>query len=173
MSEDIKSLRVPPELAKELSDIRNADTTKLAYIGDAVYEVFVRMNSALVCGRHAADMNKNSVRYVKADSQAAAAKGLMAPRRSEERDDHAEAETAGDAGGTESQGSPFYTAEEILLFKRARNRTNTSHPRGSTPAEYKLATGFEAVIGWLYIKGDLDRLSETATEAMRIIDGEK
>ena len=139
----IEQLHVPAELAKELSDIHNADTTKLAYIGDAVYEVFVRMNSALVCGRHAADMNKTSVHYVKADSQARAAKGLL---------------------------ETFYTDEEILLFKRARNRTNTSHPRGSTPTEYKLATGFEAVIGWLYIRGDLERLSETCKEAMRIID---
>lgn len=134
---------VTEELKKELSDILNADTTKLAYIGDSVYEVFIRLKSAEACGRRAGDMNRYSVHYVKADSQAKAAKGLM---------------------------KEFLTDEEDKLFRRARNRTNTSHPRGSTPTEYKLATGFEAVIGWLYIKGDSKRLSEIVDEAVRIID---
>ena len=139
-------IEVTEELRKELSDIHNADTTKLAYIGDSVYEVFIRLKSAEACGRRAGDMNRYSVRYVKADSQAAAAKGLM------------------------KEDGRFLTDEEAQLFKRARNRTNTSHPRGSTPTEYKLATGFEAVIGWLYVRGDGERLSEIVDEAVRIID---
>ena len=127
----------------ELIDIRNADTTKLAYIGDAAYELFIREKAVSECGRKAGDMNRYSVHYVKADSQALAARKL-------------------------SDG--FYTEEEEILFKRARNRTNTSHPRGTTPTEYKLATGFEAVIGWLYVRGDKERLCEIAEEAVRIID---
>ena len=63
-------------LAKDLSDIRTADTTKLAYIGDAVYEIYIRLKSAEACGRHAGDMNKYTVHYVRADSQAKAAKQL-------------------------------------------------------------------------------------------------
>ena len=139
----MQMLVIPGVLREGLSDIRNADTTKLAYIGDAVYEVFVRMRSAENCGRHAGDMNRYSVRLVRAGSQALAAKEL-------------------------AEG--FYTDEETALFKRARNRTNTTHPRGATPAEYKLATGFEAVIGWLYIKGDTGRLAEVVNEAVRIIE---
>lgn len=155
-------IEVPDDLSKNLSDIRNADTTKLAYIGDAVYEVFVRMNSVEICGRHAADMNRMSVHYVKADSQAKAAKGLMA------RHEKPEDGSGADEGADES--AIYLTDEEAALFKRARNRTNTSHPRGSTPSEYKLATGFEAVIGWLYITGKTDRLRDIVKEAMRIID---
>ena len=139
---------VSDRLLDELKDIRNADTTKLAYIGDAVYEVYVRMNSIEACGRKAVDMNRLSVHYVKADNQARAAKGLL----------------------QDSEGKSFYTEEEVQLFKRARNRTNTSHSRGSTNKEYKLATGFEAVAGWLYITGEVGRLSEIVKEAMRIID---
>lgn len=137
---------ISEELRKELSDILTADTTKLAYIGDAVYEVYIRLKSASACGRRAGDMNRFTVHYVRADSQAAAARGFM----------------------KESDG--FLTDEEKQLFKRARNRTNTAHPRGATPTEYKLATGFEAVIGWLYIKGDSERLSDMVNEAVRIID---
>ena len=133
---------VTEDLRSELSNINTADTTKLAYIGDAVYEVFVRLKSAEACGRHARDMNKYSVHYVRAESQALAAKQL--------------------SGG-------FYTDDETALFKRARNRTNTAHPRGCTPAEYKLATGFEAVIGWLYICGDSGRLEEIVDKALEII----
>ena len=135
-------IEVTDKLCKELSDIHNADTTKLAYIGDAVYEVFIRMRSAETCGRHAGDMNKYTVHYVRAGSQAKAAKGLA---------------------------DSFYTVDEETLFKRARNRTNTAHPRGCTPAEYKLATGFEAVVGWLYITGDSERLSAIVDEAVSII----
>lgn len=130
-------------LREELGDFRNANTTKLAYIGDAVYEIYVRLKSAEMCGRHAGDMNKYSVHYVKAESQAAAAKKLA---------------------------EWFYTGEELSLFKRARNRTNTSHPRGCTPAVYKLATGFEAVIGWLYIRNDIERLEAVIDQAVEEID---
>ena len=45
----------------------------------------------------------------------------------------------------------------------------TAHPRGCTPSEYKLATGFEAVIGWLYICGDSGRLEEIVDKALDII----
>ncbi len=134
---------VSDKLHKDLSNSRTADTTKLAYIGDAVYEVYVRMRSADVCGRHAGEMNKYSVHYVRAESQAKAAKAL--------------------ADG-------FYTEEEEALFRRARNRTNTAHPRGCTPTEYKLATGFEAVIGWLYICGDSTRLDAVFEKAAAVID---
>ena len=133
---------VTEDLRQELSNINTADTTKLAYIGDAVYEVFVRLKSAEACGRHAGDMNRYTVHYVRADSQALAAKKL-------------------------SDG--IYTDEELALFKRARNRTNTAHPRGCTPSEYKLATGFEAVIGWLYICGDRGRLVEIVDKSLEII----
>ena len=87
---------VSDELKKMLSDPRNADTTKLAYLGDAVFEVYVRMKSCEECGRHSKDMNKASVHYVKADSQAIAAKVLM---------------------------DEFADEEEVALMKRARNRT--------------------------------------------------
>lgn len=136
---------VPAKLKEELLDIRNADTTKLAYIGDAVYEIFVRTKAAEVCGRKALGMNKFSVHYVKADSQALAAKILM---------------------------DEFADEEELALMKRARNRTNTSHSRGTTEKAYKLATGFEALIGWLYIKGDTERLVAAVESAMHAVDCE-
>lgn len=157
----------PARMRDELSDIRNADTTKLAYIGDAVYEVFIRMRSAEACGRHARDMNKYTVHYVRADSQAKAARGLLAKGLLERC---ADAVKSTDIEGTEADiRKGVFTDDEEILFRRARNRTNTAHPRGCTPAEYKLATGFEAVIGWLYITGDRKRLAEIVNAAIFII----
>lgn len=121
-------------------DPKTADTTALAYLGDAVYEIFVREN-VIASGQvhRAQDMNRMAVRYVRADSQAACAKRMIREN--------------------------FFTKEEAALFRRARNRTNTPKPRGSSPAAYKLATGFEAVLGWLYLTGNAARLSEVERQA--------
>jgi DNA-directed RNA polymerase subunit beta' len=54
----------------------------------------------------------------------------------------------------------FLTEEELHLVKRARNHTTTAKPRGASPIEYKWATGFEALIGWLYVTGQGDRMNE-------------
>ena len=124
------------------TDPRTSDTTMLAYIGDAVYELYVRSFAATEAkpGVHAGELNKYTVAFVKADSQAESAKAIMA--------------------------ADVLTEEELSLMKRARNRTSTSAPRGSTPKAYKLATGLEALIGWLYITGERERLNEICSMAM-------
>ncbi len=128
-------------------DPKTADTTALAYLGDAVYEVYIR-KYVLKKGRGPMhQINRLAVRYVCADSQAAAVKELMA--------------------------SAFLTEQETRLVKRARNRTNTPKPRGTTPQDYKLATGFEALIGWLYSDGQTERLEQVVREAVRIIEEEE
>lgn len=143
VNKNCTAIPVSDELREELLDVRNADTTKLAYIGDAVYEIYIRTKACEACGRKALGMNRFSVHYVNADSQALAARTLM---------------------------NEFADDEELTLMKRARNRTNTTHPRGSTEKAYKLATGFEALIGWLYIKGDAERLSAAVSKAIQAVD---
>ena len=49
--------------------------------------------------------------------------------------------------------------EEIAVFKRGRN-ANTSIPKNAEPADYHAATGFEAMFGYLYLKGEIDRLRQ-------------
>lgn len=122
------------------------NTTVLAYLGDAVYELKIR---EMLIDREeslrANNLHRKATRYVSARGQATAVKNLM---------------------------KDFLSDEELSLVKRARNHKTSSHPRGADPVEYKLATGFEALIGELYLKGEMDRIDEIVKIAVNIIDGE-
>lgn len=126
---------------EELSRI---NTTALAYLGDAVYEVIVR---EMIVDRYPQDAGKahhTAVHYVTAGGQAKAARAMMA------------------------QG--FLTEEEEHLLKRARNHRSMSRPQHADPKDYKLATGFEALFGYLHLAGEIERMAEIAAEAFRIIE---
>ena len=115
----------------------------LAYMGDAVYELQIR---ELLIGRNKGDVgkvHKRAIAYVSSDGQSKALKTMM---------------------------KDFLTEEERKLVKRARNKRATSRPRNADPRRYKLATGFEALIGALYLVGDKDRLEKVIHEAVRIIE---
>lgn len=122
-----------------------ADTTLLAYMGDAVYEVYVRRH-VMESGMYSVNkMNRKAIEHVCADSQAKIAKNLM---------------------------KDFLTPEEVKLLKRARNNTRTPKPRGSTQTDYKLATGFEALIGYLYLSKNFDRLKEVVDRSFGVVEAE-
>ena len=53
---------------------------------------------------------------------------------------------------------PFLTEEELAVFKRARNAKKTTRAKSASVAEYNLSTGFEAVLGYLYLTGETERL---------------
>ena len=55
---------------------------------------------------------------------------------------------------------PVLRPEETQVFKRGRNANPHSHPRGATRREYQVATGLEALFGWLYLRGETGRLNE-------------
>lgn len=125
---------------------RTLNTTVLAYVGDAAYELWIRkMLVEREENLRADKLHKKATRYVSARGQAAAVKNML---------------------------NGFLTEEEVRLVKRARNHRTSSHPRGADPVEYKLATGFEALVGSLYMYGDFERLDDVIVEAVRIIDGE-
>lgn len=129
-----------------INTTNTTNTTVLAYLGDAVYELKIR---EMLIDREeslrANSLHRKATRYVSARGQAAAVKNLM---------------------------KDFLSDEELSLVKRARNHKTSSHPRGADPVEYKLATGFEALIGELYLKGEIDRIDEIVKIAVNIIDGE-
>ena len=122
---------------------RTGNTTAFAWMGDAVYEQFIR-EYLLRRGSNVDRLNYLAIRFVCAGGQAHVAKTLVK--------------------------NGFLTEEEEHLLKRGRNHTSTSKPRGASPMEYKWATGFEALIGWLYLSGDLPRLEEIVKEAIRITE---
>lgn len=127
-------------------ELNRVSTTELAYLGDAVYEVYIRRMILEVYPADASKSHKAAVKYVAAAGQAAAAKALMA--------------------------EGFLTEAEERILKRARNHRSMSRPQHADPRDYKLATGFEAVIGYLYLSGDNERVRSISAEAVRIIESQ-
>lgn len=122
---------------------KEINTTALAFLGDAVYEVYAR-NHVMEDGCQRADqLHRMAVKYVCADGQAKAVKSLM---------------------------QDFLTEEEIKLVKRARNHKTTSKARSADPVTYKLATAFEALIGYLHLAGDAARMEAVIAEALKRIE---
>ena len=119
------------------------NTTALAFLGDAVYEVYARKHVMETGTERADHLHRMAVKYVCADGQAKAVKSLM-------RD--------------------FLTEEEVKLVKRARNHKTTSKARSADPVTYKLATAFEALVGYLELNGDKERLEAVIAEALRRIE---
>ena len=103
----------------------------LAFVGDAVYGLYVRTALAQV-NRPSGDLHALSVREVRASAQAQAFSVL----------------------------EPHLTEEELAVFKRGRNFHTSSSPKGATKSEYHTATGLECLFGWLYLSGKTDRAKE-------------
>ena len=124
-----------------------ANVTALAFVGDAVYELYIRnmICSDLSVGGNADLMHKKAIRYVRAESQAKAIKRMM---------------------------NSFLTEDELGLVKRARNHKTPNRSRSAGAVEYKLATAFEALIGFLHANGDEERILALMSKAVEIIEEE-
>lgn len=110
-------------------DIRTYSPLTLAYIGDAVYDLVIR--SVLVNRGNTAvnNLHKKASAIVKAPAQAAVAAAIMEELTEEEKD----------------------------IYRRGRNSKPHTKAKNASTMEYLEATGLEAVIGFLYLKGDTDR----------------
>ena len=106
----------------------------LAYLGDTIYENYVRRHLVNSGIGNVNDLQKNATNYVSAVNQA---KFL-----------------------TEMMDSNFLIEEELDVVKRARNYKTTSHPKSCDIITYKYATGLEALIGYLYYNNDNKRIEE-------------
>lgn len=123
-------------------EVKNINTTALAYLGDAVYEVAVRKYIMETGQYHADRLHQIAVRFVRAEGQAMALKKMMQE----------------------------LTEEEQALVRRARNRKITSKPKHADPVTYKLATAFEAFVGYLYLTENRQRLDWFIETAIDIIN---
>ena len=112
---------------------KEINTTALAYIGDAVYEICVREHVLRQdlngmdknFGAHVDALHKRAIRYVRADGQAKAIKSML------------------------NEG--FLSDEEAVLVRRARNHKSASKPKNADAMDYKYATAFEALIGFWHL----------------------
>ena len=123
--------------------VKQINATTLAYMGDSVYEVHIR-EYLINSGNYKVDrLHKAATKYVSAKAQSMIIKNLIE--------------------------SEFLTDEEESVYKRGRNRHTNTLPRNTSPMTYKEATGFEALIGYLYMTGENDRLVEIMNKAIEIV----
>ena len=118
------------------------NTNVLAWMGDAVYETYVRKYVVDSGQIHADKLHLSAVKYVKADSQAFVMKEIF--------------ESLPD--------------EEQTLVKRAKNRRSKTKAKNADPVDYKWATAFEALIGYYYIEGKNDKMEEVLKKAIGLIE---
>ncbi len=122
--------------------IKEINVLVLAYLGDAIYEEYIRKYLINKGIGHVNDLQKEAVKYVSANGQANYLTKMIE--------------------------SNFLTDDEIGIVKRARNYKTTSHPKSCDIVTYKYATGLESLIGYL----DMDNKKNRIDEIMNFILGE-
>lgn len=114
-----------------MDNVKILSPSVLAFVGDAVYGLYVRTHLADV-NRPSGELHKLSVEWVNASSQAKAFKTI----------------------------EPYLTDEEMAVFKRGRNFHTGNTPKSATGGEYHTATGLECVFGFLHLSGKTERVEE-------------
>ena len=120
-----------------LEDILDKNTAKqlspitLEFIGDAVHSLFVREKLVFLKDDKGVNLNKKTSEEVCAISQSKIASDIL----------------------------PLLSQEEVEIYRRARNTKKGTRAKNATVSDYNKATGFEAVIGYLYLIGNKDRIN--------------
>lgn len=115
----------------------------LAFLGDAVYELCVRQRVVAEGNRPSTTMHRKAVKLVNAAAQSDAFERI----------------------------SGALTEEELAVYKRGRNANATSSPKHAALADYRRATGVEALFGYLYLKGETERIGELFDLACAAAEG--
>ena len=119
------------------NDLRQINPLVLAHVGDAVYELVVRTVLAKTMDVQVQKIHKKCTEYVNC---------------------HMQCEIMHDI-------EEMLTEEEHAVYKRARNAKSYTMPKNASATEYRTATGFEALCGWLYLSGSNERLLELLKKA--------
>lgn len=128
-------------------DVKQLNALALAYMGDAVYEQAIREH-LLRSGRVKPQvLHREATRYVSAKSQAAVIKDM--------------------------EQSGFLSEEEAAVLRRGRNAKSGSVPKNTDVVTYNYSSGFEAVIGFLYLLGRKERVEELIEASIRFVEQPK
>ena len=116
----------------EMKDIRSYSPLTLAYIGDGIYDLVIR--SMVVGGgnTHVNDLHRHTSQLVKA---------------------HAQSEMIGEL-------MEDLNEEELAVYRRGRNAKSATVAKNATVGDYRRATGFEALMGYLYLENKMERMME-------------
>ncbi|MGB9840616.1 Mini-ribonuclease 3 [Thermovenabulum sp.] len=112
----------------------------LAFVGDAVFNLFIR-TMVIRTKKKVRDLHVEAIKYVKASAQAEILKKIEA----------------------------FLTPEEKEVVRKARNAKVNTVPKNATLADYHMSTGFEALLGYLYLSGQNERLNKILLASYEII----
>lgn len=112
--------------------LNSYSTASLAYLGDCIIELCVREHLVESGVSSSAELNKRALDFVRAAAQAEAMKNII----------------------------PLLDEEEDAVFHRGRNVGHTNTPRSATVAQYRTATGMEALFGYLHLAGRSERIKE-------------
>ena len=104
----------------------------LSFIGDSVYDLLVREKLVCEANRPVGVLSDEKVHMVNCKAQALVIESLL----------------------------PYLTEEETDIYKRRKNAHTTTVPKNARNIDYHRATGLEALFGYIYLKGDIDRLRE-------------
>lgn len=117
---------------KEENEVNMLSPLTWAYVGDSVYELYIRTNLVNNTKLKPHKLHLESIKYVKAKAQAELLKKI----------------------------EEILTDEEKDIVRRARNAENHHLPKNADPADYMYSTAFEGLIGYLYLTKKDERLSE-------------
>lgn len=119
----------------------------LAYIGDAVYEVYVRHHLLQQGGTKAHQLHKRATGYVSAKAQARVLNVWLK---------------------TEA-----FSEKELDMIKRGRNAKSGTSPKNTEIQTYRLSTAFESLLGYLYLDGQEERLTDLIQKAFEVLEGKE
>lgn len=120
-------------------DIRTYSPLTLAYIGDGIYDLVIRSLVVAKGNTRAGELHKRTSQIVKAHTQAEMIEKLL----------------------------PLLTEEEENVYRRGRNAKSPTMAKNATVSDYRKATGFEALMGWLYLCDEFPRLVELVKEGLK------
>ena len=120
------------EREKEILDVKMLSPLVWAYVGDSVYELFIRTHLVNFSNAKPHKLHIETIKFVKAENQAKILNKIW----------------------------DNLTEEEQEIFKRGRNTENHHLPKNGNVADYSHATGFEALIGYLYLSKQDERLNQ-------------
>ena len=128
-----------------MQPLNEISTHALAYLGDCVFECCVREYLVGKGLGTSAALNREALEFVRASAQAEAMKRIL----------------------------PILTEEEEGIFKRGRNCGHINLPKHAKMVDYRIATGFEALLGYLYLSGDESRALKLLDIAVTMPDEAK
>ena len=124
--------RMAESLGFSPADARTVSPLSLAYLGDTVYDLYVRAYLVHVCPLTVNDLHRQASMYVCAAAQAEAYHKI----------------------------ENMLTEQETEVFRRGRNAHSGTVPKNASVSDYRIATGLETLFGWLFSQGEDERLDE-------------